>query len=534
LVPRHFRNLTRRSSYPPLFARPFVDAKEDRMRTRRLLRCLPLLAAAALPLAACAKTESGPPPAAAEAKPTPADGGRIPITTSSAEARAEFVKGREMVDNLSITDSTEHFRKAVSLDPNFALAELQLSAAVPTGKEFFEHVDKAVALADRVSSGERLLILATQAGAVGNPAKQKEYLDELVAAYPNDDRAHLALANYYFGQQEYPNAIEHYRKATDINPKLSTAFNLLGYAYRQAGDYANAEKAFQNYIALIPADPNPYDSYAELLLKMGRYDEAVAQYRKALEIRPTFVNAHQGIAMAQLYSGKPRDAAAELDAFAKKARTDAEQRTAMFARTIVYLDQGDAGKALAELEKQYALGEKTNDAPGMIGDRQLRGLILVETGKPDAAKAEYDKALDVAEKSSLSDDVKNNVRRTHHYNMARVAAAKKDLPSAKKEADAFRSLATASKNQFVIQNSHELDGIIALAEKDWDKAIAELQQANPQNPEDMYRLGVAYREKGDAAKAKEYFTKAASFNSLPNILYAFVRVKAKAGEGGKG
>src|SRR5262249_5367492 len=160
----------------------------------------------------------------------------------------------------------------------------------------------------------------------------------------------------------------------------------------------------------------PYDSYAELLLKMGRFDEAVVQYRKALEIDSNFVNAHQGIAMAQLYSGKPKDASAELDQFAKKARTDAEQRTAMFARTIVYLDQAEAAKALAELDKQYALGEKTNDAPGMIGDRQLKGLVLVENGKPDAAKTEYDKALDIAEKSTLSDQVKNNIRRTHHYN----------------------------------------------------------------------------------------------------------------------
>jgi tetratricopeptide (TPR) repeat protein len=83
----------------------------------------------------------------------------------------------------------------------------------------------------------------------------------------------------------------------------------------------------------------------------------------------------------------------------------------------------------------------------------------------------------------------------------------------------------------VIQNSHELDGIIALAEKDWNTAIAELQQANPQNPEDMYRLALAYKEKGDAAKAKEYFAKAANFNSLPNVLYAFVRVKAKGEQG---
>ena len=234
------------------------------------------------------------------------------MTTSSAEARAEFLKGRDDVEKLLITDSIAHFQKAVSLDPGFASAELALANSAPTGKEFFEHLHKAVSLADKASNGEKLLILATEAGANANPAKQKEHLDALVAAYPNDERAHFNLGGYYFGQQQYPQAIEQYKKATELEPSYSTAYNLLGYSYRQTGDFANAEKAFQRYIELIPKDPNPYDSYAELLLKMGRFDDSIAQYRKALEIDSNFVNAHQGIAMDLLYSGKAAEAEAEL------------------------------------------------------------------------------------------------------------------------------------------------------------------------------------------------------------------------------
>ena len=55
-------------------------------------------------------------------------------------------------------------------------------------------------------------ILAAEAGANGNVAKQKEYLDQLVTQYPNDERAHFNLGGYYFGQQDYPNAIEQYNK----------------------------------------------------------------------------------------------------------------------------------------------------------------------------------------------------------------------------------------------------------------------------------------------------------------------------------
>ena len=63
----------------------------------------------------------------------------------------------------------------------------------------------------------------------------------------------------------------HYKKQTEIAPNFSPTYNILGYAYRQQGDFNGAEQAFKKYVDLIPNDPNPYDSYAELLLKMGRF-----------------------------------------------------------------------------------------------------------------------------------------------------------------------------------------------------------------------------------------------------------------------
>jgi len=125
--------------------------------------------------------------------------GKLAVTTSSDEARKEYLAGRDLQEKLRITDSIQHFDKAISLDPNFALAELNRANVSPTAKEFFDHLKKAVALADKASDGERMLIQANEAGANGNPTKQKEILEKLVAAYPNDERAHFALGGYYFG-----------------------------------------------------------------------------------------------------------------------------------------------------------------------------------------------------------------------------------------------------------------------------------------------------------------------------------------------
>ena len=453
--------------------------------------------------------------------------GKIAITTSSEEARKEYLAGRDLQEKLRITDSIQHFDKAISLDPNFALAELNRANVSPTAKEFFDHLKKAVALSDKSSDGERMLIQANEAGANANPTKQKEILEKLVAAYPNDERAHFNLGGYYFGQQDYKQAISHYKRSTELDPNYSTAFNILGYAYRQDENYNDAETAFKKYIELIPNDPNPYDSYAELLLKMGRFDEAITQYKKALALDSNFLNSHFGIAAALTYQGKASDALAELQKMTDKARTDGERRTALFGQMVVAADGGKLDQALAELQKQYALGEKSNDVPAMAADLQLKGNILLEMGKYTEAKQAYEQALKMTNDSSLSKEIKDNTALFHHFNLARVAIGQQDLQTAKKETDEFRKGAEAAKNSGLIKQAHELAGRIALQEKNYDQAIAELGQSNLQNPADLYLQGEAYQGKGDAAKAKESFTKAAKFNSLPALNYAFVRAKAE-------
>src|SRR5215470_19830237 len=81
--------------------------------------------------------------------------GKIPITTKSDDARKEFLQGRELSDKLLAQDSLQHYDKAITLDPEFAAAELARAGASPTAKEFFEHQKKAISLAEKTSEGER-------------------------------------------------------------------------------------------------------------------------------------------------------------------------------------------------------------------------------------------------------------------------------------------------------------------------------------------------------------------------------------------
>jgi tetratricopeptide (TPR) repeat protein len=461
------------------------------------------------------------------------DGGKIPITTKSDEARKEFLQGRDLSERLLGQESLQHFDQAIALDPEFASAELARANNSPTTKEFFDHEKKAVSLADKVSEGEKLLILANQAGTNGNVVKQKEYLDQLVAAYPNDERAHLTVANYYAGQQDEVAAIEQFKKATELAPNFSPPYNVLGYAYRQQGDYSDAEAAFKKYIELIPNDPNPYDSYAELLLKIGRFDDSIAQYQKALSIDPHFVPSHFGISADLMYQGKTKDAAAELQKMADQARNDGELRTAFFGLAVVATDSGQLDQALQEMDREFAVAEKKNDVASMAADLQAKGNIAAAMQKYDLAAQQFDRSVQMVEASTLSQEMKDNATLLHHFNMAALAIGKKDYPGAKGHAEEFRLGAETLKNPFQVKQAHELAGRIALAEKDYVKAIAELQQANQQDPRNLYRLGQAYQGKGENMKAHEFYAQAAGFNSLPQLNYAFVRSKAQKMAAGK-
>jgi len=453
--------------------------------------------------------------------------GKIPITTSSNEAKQQYVKGRTLGENLRAHESREFLTQAAAKDPAMALAHYSLALSAPTAKDFFEHLKRAAALADKASEGERLMILGLQAGANADTKLQRGYYEKLVAAYPRDERAHFLLGGAYFGQQDYPKAIAEYQRAVELAPDYAPAFNILGYAHRANGEYDQAEMAFKKYIALIPNDPNPYDSYAELLMKMGRFDESIAMYRKALATDPHFAPSRFGIASNLMFQGKHEAARAEAWKLHEAARNDGERRTALFGAAVIYADEGKLDQALAELKKEYAVAEKIDDAANMSADLVAMGDVALEAGNVEEARKFYVRSLEMQQRSDLSAEVKEDAKLNHHYNLGRAALKAGDLVGAKEHTKTFLSGATAKNNVGETRQAHELTGAIALQEKKFDQALEELRQGNQQDPYTLYRIALAYQGKGDQAQAADFFRQAANQYTLPTLNYAFVRAKAK-------
>jgi len=453
--------------------------------------------------------------------------GKIPVTTSSDEARELYIKARDLNERLKGTDAHKVFEEAVAKDASFALAYLGVAQTAGTTKDFFAALAKAVAAAPHASALEQLLIKSVEAGARNDPARQKEYLSKLTTQLPGDERAQNALGIYLLGTQDYPNAIKAFEAAIKINPTFSPPYNQVGYAYRFVDRLQDAEKAFKKYIELIPDDPNPYDSMGELLMKMGRFDDSIASYRKALAIDPKFVASLVGIGNDQMFQGKLDDARKTFSSLLTIARGDGEKRQAEIWMVVSYTHEGAWDKALAELDKLGAIAIAKNDNGQHAFDLNFAGNINLEAERWDAAAKAFDAQIALTDKADVPAEAKTAARRNHLYDEARVALGKGDLATARAKAKDYAAQVEAKKIPFEIRQRHELDGMIAMAAKDWKTAVTELARANQRDPRVLYLEAVALHGAGDASKAKAMATKAATFNELA-INLGFVRAKSAA------
>jgi len=454
------------------------------------------------------------------------DESKLQITTNSEEAKADFLEGRTLFEKLRGQESLKYFENAIAKDKDFAMAYYYHSLSSPTAKGFFEDLDKMMPLADKVSEGEGLFIKSLKAGVDGDQKQQEKYLLKLVELYPEDERAHYQLGQFYFGLQKFDLAVDHLKKATEISPDFSLAYNMLGYSYRSLEKYDDAEKSFQKYIELIPDDPNPYDSYAELLMKEGKYDQSIEQYKKALSQNQNFINSYVGIATNYNYLKKFDDARSQCDKLYKIARNDGEKRLALFSKAVSYVSEGNTDAALDEMNKEYAIAEAINDPGNMTADLNTIGNILYEAGMYDEAKVNFDKAHETSVNSNLPDEVKENNNRLYIYNIARVSLMKGNPDDAKTKAKEFSEKCTAANNTFQIWLSHELKGMIELNQKNYKNARDEFMQANQQNPYTFYRIAMTYAAENNNEEAKKYNEMSMNFNGLNNINQSFVSKKA--------
>jgi len=452
----------------------------------------------------------------------------IPITTDSDLARGHFLRGRDLAERLRVTEAFDLFERAVREDPHFALAYLHLSRVHPSPKASLDMLIRAVELSGRVSEGERLLILASQAYSTRKPAEERELLQRLVNTYPDDPRAHNEFGNSLFWQHSWAAAAAQYEAAIELDSAFSQPYNGLGYCFRFLGDLASAEQCFLKYMQLIPDDPNPYDSYADLLTEMNRPEEAIAFSRKAQEINPEFMRATLGIALNFNILGRHTKARNELTRMFESAHDDGQRRAALMGMAISYADEGDVESAAARLRTASELAEAAGDQTALAADLDWLGLVLLEAGRADEASGAFTRSLQVLEQSGIIRAVVENAQIDHVQRTALVWLARRDYETAREFAEEFRVLTRRLDDPARIRLAHQTLGLIALVSGDAQKATQELAQADLSQAYTQYHLALAYELTGDLPRALRYYRQASTYDQFNPLTQAFVRDRARA------
>jgi tetratricopeptide (TPR) repeat protein len=115
---------------------------------------------------------------------------------------------------------------------------------------------------------------------------------------PNYAQAYAGMADCYILLSEYPyspmyptegmpKAKAAVLKALELDDKLADAHNSLAYILAHYDwNYLEAEREFKRSIELNPNYPTAHQWYAEYLNAMGRFDESLAELRRAQELDP--------------------------------------------------------------------------------------------------------------------------------------------------------------------------------------------------------------------------------------------------------
>lgn len=179
----------------------------------------------------------------------------IPIeqaTTSSLEALKAYSLGHEQHDRGNDFEAIPLLKRAVELDPDFALAYAELSLAYRNTQQIepaAEYARKAFALQHRVSEREKFEISARYYEyATGEMDKLIEVAELWKQTYPGDAIPHNLLALSYHAIGRYEKVLEETLEAIQLNPKFYGAYSNRATAYIRLNRFAEAagiiEQAF--------------------------------------------------------------------------------------------------------------------------------------------------------------------------------------------------------------------------------------------------------------------------------------------------
>jgi tetratricopeptide (TPR) repeat protein len=441
------------------------------------------------------------------------------ISTKSPQAHAFFEKAMAKMEMLHTADGLENFRNAVQADPQFALGHIMLTFFSQDPSEQVAEREKALATRANAGPEEKLVIdwLANASQAKWVPAIQA--MNEAITNYPHDKHLHW-LAGWWLqlDQNQSQRAVVMFEKVMQIDPKFADAYNEAAYCYARQGDMDKAFADIKRYTELVPNEPNPQDSFAEISRMAGRFEDALTHYRMSLKIDPSFHESQLGLGDTYALMGDQQKARAE---YVKAIATGSTVQKVTWSLQLAatYVREGDlagADKAFNAVAEQAHAKDFAN-----LEAEAYRSMSLYQLESAASlnllAKAEAVLHEDHRVPQSLLNQELAAVLRTR----VESALAAKNNELAKTTLKQLQNLADANDADGIITSAlHGAAGAVALAVGDYADAVNHFE-ADQSNAISMRSLITAYDKNGQQGNAHRLAAKLAALN-VPLIEQAVV------------
>src|ERR1051326_1894375 len=219
--------------------------------------------------------------------------------SANADALRLYEQGCDYLERFLIPKARESLRRAVEIDPRFAMAYFRLGETdpwnPPSARRDFE---RASELATRLQlpPRDRQLLESATLDIAGRSQEAAAIVRLVVRQKPGDVEARIALAMALWKEWYFPAAFKAGQEAILIDPNWRIANLTMAYSAALTGSFSEAHMYSDRYIAsLQPGDWNGLDLRGDLFGLAERFDEAIVTYEK--------VHRWAKIALAAMHKG---------------------------------------------------------------------------------------------------------------------------------------------------------------------------------------------------------------------------------------
>lgn len=176
--------------------------------------------------------------------------------------------------------------------------------------------------------------------------------------------AYVTLGGLYYAQNDTAKALEAYQAATKIDPQNADAFYMVGVLQYLERQLDPAAKALESAVTLRPDFVQAHFALGSVHYLQGAFQKAATERELTVKLAPNEPYYHESLAYAYERLGRLDDAIA---AYQKAIALQDNAQTRMFLG-MVFTRQQKYDAAIAELQKSIALNPADNFAHSALGD----------------------------------------------------------------------------------------------------------------------------------------------------------------------